>query len=157
MWVGVPRNKHDFRNQVMKDAGRQVALGHGYCFFFDIGSNEYRHPEAMKIISKLRRISDRVAAESANNRFIPGGLDAGLLNNIAAASGVYTVSSLGLYSEVNDFFMRLHGCRSGKYTIRLPRKVKCVRDAWSGRVIGRNCSETVLDIIAGKSVWLLLE
>ena len=29
MWVGVPRSRHDFRNQTMKDAGRQIALGHG--------------------------------------------------------------------------------------------------------------------------------
>ena len=363
MWVGVPRSRHDFRNQVMKDAGRQIALGHGY-WYFDIGSNEYRHPEAMKVIRKLREVSDQVAAKSAENKFTPdvalvfhqqsvfhdvkflyhsgsfasvavdqmlfglkqsgvpaasyffedmikhddwkkhkifvflnanvmsdaerkfinenlkkngntlvwiynsgisngkkfspefseeltgmklsysavprnyqvnrsdsadllnrnlpsnmgcadvyrryfdlsdanakssylmpcfnitdkeaavlgrfndgtaalavkrfdnwqsvfcaapGGLDAELLNNIASDRGAYTVSAPGLYSEVNDFFMSIHCCKSGKYNINLPRKVKQVRNAWNNQILGQNCSMITLDLQAWQSLWLILE
>ena len=87
----------------------------------------------------------------------PGGLDAELLNNIAVQSNAYTVSSPGLYSEVNDFFMSLHCCKSGKYQINLPRKVKKVRNAWNNEVIGENCSKITLDLQAWQSMWLLLE
>ena len=363
MWVGVPRSRHDFRNQVMKDAGRQIALGHGY-WYFDIGSNEYRHPEAMKVIRKLREVSDQVAAKSAENKFTPdvalvfhqqsvfhdvkflyhsgsfasvavdqmlfglkqsgvpaasyffedmikhddwkkhkifvflnanvmsdaerkfinenlkkngntlvwiytsgisngkkfspefseeltgmklsysavprnyqvnrsdsadplnrnlpsnmgcadvyrryfdlsdanakssylmpcfnitdkdaavlgrfndgtaalavkrfdnwqsvfcaapGGLDAELFNNIASDRGAYTVSAPGLYSEVNDFFMSIHCCKSGKYNINLPRKVKQVRNAWNNQILGQNCSMITLDLQAWQSLWLILE
>ena len=30
MWIGVPYSKRQFQTQVMKDAGRQIANGHGY-------------------------------------------------------------------------------------------------------------------------------
>ena len=71
MWIGVPRTHFEFRNQLMKDAGRQVAHYHGY-WFFDIGSNSFRHPKAQEIIRKLREASDTVFRKAADDKFTPG-------------------------------------------------------------------------------------
>jgi hypothetical protein len=87
----------------------------------------------------------------------PGGLDAELFYNIAKATGIYVLSEPGLYGEVNDFFISLHGCKSKKYTISLPRKVKVVKNAWSNEVIARDCDKITLDIAAWQSMWLTLE
>lgn len=70
MWIGVPYSKRQFQTQVMKDAGRQIANGHGY-WYYDIGSNSYRHPEAVKVIGKVREVSDIVAQRNDKDSFVP--------------------------------------------------------------------------------------
>ena len=85
----------------------------------------------------------------------PGGVDYHLLNNVAREAGAYVACSPGLLCEVNGVCMSLHSCHSGKYEVRLPRKVAVVRDAFSGEVIARKTDVIELDMPAWNGKWLL--
>lgn len=87
----------------------------------------------------------------------PGGLDPELLSNIAEQANIYKVTRPGLLIEVNDFFMSIHGMSNGKFELALPRKVKIVRDAYSGKIIAENTDRITLNIRAWESRWLIFE
>ncbi len=87
----------------------------------------------------------------------PGGLDGELLYNLAKQAGAYTVTRPGLLCEVNSSFVSLHACVSGTYRINLPRKCAVVKDAMTGKVIGRNTSQAEIFLPTWKSQWLILE
>ena len=53
--------------------------------------------------------------------------------------------------------MSIHGMSNGKFELALPRKVKIVRDAYSGKIIAENTDRITLNIRAWESRWLIFE
>ncbi len=71
MALGVPFSKRHFQNLILKEAGRQLAHGHGY-WFYDISNNSFRHPAAMEVIRKIGNAAQDIAAKAAEDTFAPG-------------------------------------------------------------------------------------
>ena len=71
MWHGVPYSKRQYRAQLMKDAGQMIARNHGY-WIFDLGSNQFRHPDAQEVIRAATRASNYVASHASEDTFVPG-------------------------------------------------------------------------------------
>ncbi len=67
---GIPFSKRQFKSLVMKEAGRQLAHGHGY-WFYDIGSNCFRHPAAMEVIAETAAAAGKITARAAEDDFTP--------------------------------------------------------------------------------------
>jgi hypothetical protein len=71
MWTGVPYSKRQYRAQLMKDAGQMIARNHGY-WIFDLGSNQFRHPDAQEVIRSATRAANYVSSRASEDKFVPG-------------------------------------------------------------------------------------
>lgn len=70
MRIGTPLSRDHFKATICKEIGQMLAHYQGY-WWYDIGANAYRHPEAMKIIRQAKDVSDEVFARMPQDKFTP--------------------------------------------------------------------------------------
>lgn len=93
----------------------------------------------------------------------PGALLPALINNIALDAGAYVCAEPGVVAWVNDNFLCLHGTRGGRITIRLPRPVALVKDAFTGEVLVKSSwwlppvRSFQFNLELKKTYWFILE
>lgn len=70
MRIGTPVSADHFIGLIMKEAGQMIARYQGY-WFFDIGQNAYRHPDALEAIRKTTEAAQWIEEKADTDRFTP--------------------------------------------------------------------------------------
>ena len=79
------------------------------------------------------------------------------VNNLAAKFGCYRIAPAAQSIHMNGNFISIHGVRTGKLPLSLPAGVNKVTDLDSGKVYLPENGKVTVEVICGKSYWLLLE
>ncbi|MDD5706312.1 MAG: hypothetical protein PHR35_10320 [Kiritimatiellae bacterium] len=70
MRIGTPLSLDHFRATVLKEIGQMLAHYQGY-WWYDIGANAYRHPEALRVIRQVKDVGDELYARMPMDPFVP--------------------------------------------------------------------------------------
>ncbi len=70
MRIGTPLSLDHFKSTIYKEIGQMLAHYQGY-WWYDIGANAYRHPEAMKVIRLAKDVTDEVFSRMPQDKFTP--------------------------------------------------------------------------------------
>lgn len=70
MRIGTPASAEHFIRLIMKEGGQMIARYQGY-WFYDIGQNAYRHPEALEAIRKTTEAVQWVEENADSDHFVP--------------------------------------------------------------------------------------
>ena len=79
------------------------------------------------------------------------------INNLATKFNCYKVAPAAQSIHMNGNFISIHGVRTGKLPLYLPKEVKKVTDLDTNKIYVPKNGNITIDVICGKSYWLLLE
>ncbi|MBR7131789.1 MAG: beta-galactosidase [Lentisphaeria bacterium] len=79
------------------------------------------------------------------------------VNNLAAEYGCYRVAPAAQSIHMNGNFISIHGVRTGNLPLTLPVGVNKVTDLDSNKVYIPVNGKISVEVVCGKSIWLLLE
>lgn len=87
----------------------------------------------------------------------PNSLGGDLLNNIAKQAGAFVCGEAGQSVFMNGNFISIHCMKSGPFTIKLPPDRSKVMEPFTGRELSKGSPTYTLDMLAGKTYWLMFE